>query len=203
MKKSAYVLITLVLTLSLLVPSAYAANFWDFMSNMSNNATSISNNIVDEAANTSSDMMGLMSKLSDDIGSMADRIGEMADRIVATEELMADVATQMQSGGCSDSGSSASTALLLTPYGTHVWPGDVPNIYIENQTEQYLLYAGASPQLSNDSVAFLVRDNDSLAEAWSYLSELAENGKIFIAVKTIDGNSISSLSNATLITLNL
>ncbi len=200
----------LVLTISLLC-TPLTSKAW-FMDSMVNGMTSVANNMIDEAGEVSGDMLQLMSKLSDDIGMMADRIlimadkiGEMADRIVATEELMTTTMVQMQDTmvGISDTGamSSDNTALLTTPQGSAVSLGDIPAITIQNSTGQYLLYVAATPQVSNDSASVLIADDADLFAAWPVLSALAEDGEIYIAVKTIDGDITSNRSNIVLLYL--
>lgn len=49
--------------------------------------------------------------------------------------------------------------------------------------------------MDTNTVSVLVSDANDLAQNWSELKALAQNNKIYIGVKTIDGNTISSLSN--------
>ena len=146
------------------------------------------------APSTNEQILQLISKLSDDIGLMADRIlvmadkiGEMSDRIVHTEELLADLST--------NNTTSAQTVLISADNNTVLYANQVPEFTLNNEASQMLIYVSSSLTMQSDTITILVNNPSDLAQQWSELKTLADNNKIYIAVKTIDGNVISSLSN--------
>ena len=148
------------------------------------------------APTTDEQILTLISKLSDDIGLMADRIlvmadkiGEMADRIVHTEEIMAELA---------DNGSNNSTAptVIISSDSQSVLYGEQTPTFTSNvEAPQMLIYVSSSLTMGSDTVSILVNNPSELATQWQALKSLATDNKIYIAIKTIDGNVISSLSN--------
>jgi len=146
------------------------------------------------APSTSEQILQLVSKLSDDIGLMADRIlvmadkiGEMSDRIVHTEELLADLST--------NNAITVQTILISADNHTVLYANQVPEFTLNTEASQMLIYVSSSLTMQSDTITILVNNPSDLAQQWSELKTLANNNKIYIAVKTIDGNVISSLSN--------
>lgn len=189
-----------------------------FFNSMVQGMTSVANNMVDEAGEVSSEMMQLMSKLSDDIGLMADRIlvmadkigemadrilvmadkiGEMADRIVATEQLMADMMVDIADIKKSTSTNSNLTEVFITQLeGQDVLDeGTVPVFNMSKQSSEYLVYVSSTMTMTTNTVSVLVHNQSELEALWSSLDDLASDNKIYIAVKIIEDNSISSRSN--------
>lgn len=148
-------------------------------------------------------ILNLMSKLSDDIGTMADRIldmgeqiGVMADRIVETEELMADLTVNvaaLQANGSDNS--SVGTVLISQTTETVLYEDEAPQFSTNSNTTEMLVYVSSSMTMDSNTISILVKDADALQANWANLKTLAKDNKIYIAVKTIDGNTISSLSN--------
>jgi len=199
-------LVGLVLAVSLMVP--VSANAF-FLKSMVEGMTSVSNNMVDGATEVSVQMLELFEALADDIGEMADRIldmadkiGEMADRIVATEQLMADMMVELSAiRNAQGSGSATCTAATDTvfisqdDYQTTLYNGEAPRFQISDGSSQYLLYVSSSAIMNTDTTAVLVKSSYDLDTRWKDLQALANNYKIYVAVKSINGNEISSLSN--------
>jgi len=143
---------------------------------------------------TNEQILQLISKLSDDIGLMAnrilvmaDKIGEMSDRIVHTEELLADLST--------NNTTNAQTVLISADNNTVLYANQVPEFTLNHEASQMLVYVSSSLTMQSDTITILINNPSDLAQQWSELKTLADNNKIYIAVKTIDGNTISSLSN--------
>ena len=168
-----------------------------------------------------SQMMELMSKLSDDIGLMADRIGqmgdrilvmadkigEMADRIVQTEEIMTNTMLQMQENmntpASSNGLAQTNNVLLLTPSHTAATTDIAPDILLSDNASSYLLYISTSPMIDAvNTSSILVQEASSLDTLWhDAVSKTAAN-TLYIAVKTLQDNQLSTLSNAVAIDIN-
>jgi len=196
-----------------------------FLTSMIEGMTSVANNMVDSSTEISSEMLDLFGALADDIGEMADRIldmadkigemadrilvmadkiGEMADRIVATEQLMADMVVQLAQinqntatimTGNTGTQSNLATLIISSANGDTLVPGQAPVIAPSYEAPEYLAYVSSTLAISSTTTAILVHSNEELAEKWSQLESLSRDGKIYIAVRTIDGENISSLSN--------
>lgn len=156
---------------------------------------------------TTSQVLELISKLSDDIGvmadkigvmadridAMADKIGVMADRIVHTEQMMSDLTYNMAS--LSNSSSAAKTLIITQENGSVLYDNQVPSFTTSIEAPQMLIYVSSSLTIDSNTITILVNNQSDLEAQWDKLKTLAKNNKIYIAVKTIDGNTISSLSN--------
>jgi len=195
-------IISSMLLLAMLLPMN--ANAF-FLKTMVQGMTSVANNVVDSGTQISSEMLQLFGALADDIGEMADRIlvmadkiGEMADRIVETNQIMATMATDI---AAIRNGSNTTTAtgntIFITgdSYQTTLYNGEVPRFQISDGSSSYLLYVSASAIMDTDTIAILVNSSYDLNTRWRDLQALANNYKIYIAVKSINSNDISSLSN--------
>lgn len=188
--------------------STMATGMTTVATSMVEGMTETSNNMIDTAGETSVEMLSLMSKLSDDIGIMADRIlimadkiGEMADRIVATEQLMADLVQNLQSNALGNTTSEAPSVILQTPYGSIVQDGQLPEITLSNNAPEYLLYVSPTIIMDSNAISVLIKNPSDLDRFWPMLLDIAEEDHLFIAVKGINNNTISSLSN--IIKINL
>ena len=198
-------LIGLVIATSLMLP--VSANAF-FLKSMVEGMTSVSNNMVDGATEVSVEMLRLFEALADDIGEMADRIlvmadkiGEMADRIVETNQIMATMATDIaairntQSTGSSCTAATDTVFIAQDSYQTTLYNGEAPRFELSDGSSQYLLYVSSSAIMNTDTTAILVKSSYDLSVRWRDLQALANNYKIYVAVKSINGNTISSLSN--------
>ncbi len=173
------------------------------------NATLLTD-IVDSTTTTctdttiSTEVLALFAALADDIGEMADRIlemadkiGEMADRIVATEQLMADMVVELAQINASIAelnGTSAPTVLITSDVLT-INTGVAPTFTISTTTPEYVVYVSSTLVMGTNTTSIIVHNNDELQAQWAQLETLSTDGNIYIAVKTIDANTISSLSN--------
>ncbi|MBT5934598.1 hypothetical protein [Sulfurimonas sp.] len=210
MNKMKTKLIGAFIVLTVLSPISAQAWFFNTMingmtsvaNNMVTGSTNVANNMVDTGGETSQAMMGLVSKLSDDIGIMADRIGEMSDRIVETEKLMQEVALQMTSNGSSTSSVSNAPAVLSLRYSNDLYGDEVPSIQFRKETNEFLLYFSSTPDFSTSSSSILVASQSDLSRGWPLALTLVKDGKLYIAAKRIDGNTITSLSNIIPLTIN-
>jgi len=194
-------LISLLLVLGFILPSNANAFFF---SNMIDGMTSVANNIVDGATEVSVDMLELFEALADDIGEMSDRIldmadkiGEMADRIVATEQLMANMMVDIATIKNNTASSTTSENIIILKDSTQeiLYTSDAPLFTISNQTSEYLVYVSSSMTMTTNTVSILVHNQEELESLWNNLESLSSDSKIYIAVKTIQDNKISSLSN--------
>jgi len=127
---------------------------------------------------------------------MADRIGAMADRIVETETLLASTLVTLTG----NSASPAPTVLLTSPTdGASVSANTAPTIALSPAANRYLLFASNSPLFpASDTVSLLIdTSNTTLNTAWGLIaSTVAQNGDIFLAVRSLDANDQQSdLSN--------
>ena len=146
------------------------------------------------APTISEQVLVLVSKLSDDIGDMADRIlemadkiGDMSDRIVHTEEMIADLTT--------NSTNTTVETVIISDNQSVLYANQVPTFTTNTNSSQMLVYVSSTLTMNTDTVSVLIHNSSDLSTQWSELKTLAQNNKIYIAVKTIDGNNISSLSN--------
>jgi len=169
-------IITALMALSLLFSSNATASFFS-------------------APSTNEQILQLVSKLSDDIGLMADRIlvmadkiGDMADRIVHTELLLTDLNTSTKPCSTNLGSISANSKTVL-------YANQVPEFSMNIQAPQMLIYVSSTLTMQTDTISVLVNNSSDLEQQWAELKTLATNNKIYIAVKTIDANTISSLSN--------
>jgi uncharacterized coiled-coil protein SlyX len=157
---------------------------------------------IENLGTTVTDQQALVSKLSDDIGVMADRIGTMADRIVATEKLLSETLLALTG---STSNTLSNTAVMTAPLDSSTASKTTaPTITILSAPTAYLLYASTSPKFEQSKSIVLYIDSDAtLSTSWTRVSELAAtNGDvIYIAVKSINNNLISALSNGVKLTL--
>lgn len=181
-------------------------------------STSVANNLIDSSESSTSQMIALTTQLSSDIGTMSDRIllmadnidkmadkiGVMADRIVTTEDMMTDTLTRMEEIAMGRNSTTQNGAvLLLTPYGSYATSNEAPIISLSNYAPNYLLYVSQSPRINAvSSSSVMISDTVPLARVWPDITAGLENSKIYIAVKTIDGDTLSDISNAVLINLN-
>ena len=206
MKKT---LLSIVLVLGLTTQShAFFGTLIESMTSVANNMIDSGESVINNGVDTSSEtVLGL----SDDIGEMADRIGDMADRIVQTEQLLADLTNDIANGRSTTTSSSGGTStpvyegsnvLLTTEYGLEVAHDEEPNITYNNDDDEYLLYISTTMKFNSNATSFLIRSNSDLRRVWGQIvSTFSDGAKLFIAIKTIDGNDISNLSNAVLINI--
>ena len=177
--------ISIFLALSLLFSSNATAAFFDSSTTITTEMLSLISKLSDD--------IGLMADrilvMADNIGIMADRIGEMSDRIVHTEAMMADVATQQNATA------AVSTVIITNSSQIPLSGNALPSFSVNEQAPQMLVYVSSSVIIDTNSVSVLVNDVADLGQNWDQLKTLANNNKIYIAVKTINGNTISSLSN--------
>ena len=173
-------ILSVVLVLSLLLSSNATASFFS-------------------TTPTLTQVFALVSKLSDDIGLMADRIlvmadniGDMSDRIVHTEEMMADLTLDLAQNS---NANSVDTVVISQNFQPLLYANEAPNFTTSSDAPQMLVYVSSSITMDTNSISVLVNNTDELTQHWSDLKALAQNNKIYVAIKTIDGNNISSLSN--------
>jgi len=194
---------SIILVVSIVLPlNAHAF----FLSDMIDGMTDVTNNLIDSGTEVSKEMLELFGALADDIGEMADRIllmaeeiGEMSDRIVATEQLMADMMVEITAIRNNTSGGIdtpvATVFITQDEFQTTLNNGEVPVFQLSDNSSQYLLYVSSSAIMNTDTTAILVKDSNDLETRWNDLQALANNYKIYVAVKSINENDISSLSN--------
>jgi len=92
--------------------------------------------------------------------------------------------------------------VLLTPFGTAIEAGQLPSIETAGPLGQYLLFASPEVNIGRDAVSMLIRNQADLSAQWPVLRNVSRDGHtLYIAVKAIDGNSISGLSNVVLLNL--
>lgn len=205
------IIVKLLLTISLVVPMNMNAGFLsDLVTTLTTTTTA--------SAEVSVEMLGLFDSLAQDIDAMADKIGEMADRIlvmadkigvmadrilvmadkiVATEELMATMAVDIATIKTSVSTDCTvlPTVVITSLNGSTLWGTQAPMISLNVAATEYLVYVSSSMTMNTNTISVLVHNNLELQSLWGNLMGLALNNQIFIAVKTIDANTISSLSN--------
>ncbi len=142
------------------------------------------------------EQQALVSKLSDDIGLMADRIVAMADRIVATEELLSQtLIVLVNNPDFAGTGSSNATA-LISPVDNATLTTAAPVITTIPASTVYLIYASTEPTFSaGNTISLYVDSSTVLSSKWSQIVAFAGSATIYLAVKRIDGNTISTISN--------
>jgi len=150
------------------------------------------------------EMLQLFAALADDIGEMADRILVMADKIlimadkiVATEQLMANLVVDVASIKLAVEGDNTvlPTVIISSLNTTPLSTLQAPLLAMNVVTTEYLVYVSSSMTMTSNTMSVLVHNDLELQALWNHLAPLALNNKIYIAVKTIDANVISSLSN--------
>ena len=190
-------LTSVLLATSLLLPLSANAFFFD--TTPEETTTTVVESTVDF-----SQVLLLIQALADDIGEMADRIlvmadkiGEMADRIVQTEEIMADLAVDIAEIKANTSGTTTAVdgVYITQGFQTTLFSGEAPAFVMSATSSEYLVYVSSSMTMDTNTISVLVHNPAELAAQWSYLESLASDHKIYVAVKTIENNSISSLSN--------
>ena len=180
----------LILTIFLFSFSAQAetVTYTDFVA-MQNDMESLNTTLTEQ--------QGLVSKLSDDIGLMADRIVEMADRIVYTEDLLAQSLTLLiNNPDFAGTSSSNGTALTSPVDGAILSTTQVPVITTVPASSVYLIYASTVPTFSaGNTISLYVDSTTALSTKWSQIVTFAGSTTIYLAVKRIDGSTISTISN--------
>ena len=180
--------ITALLALTLLFSTNATASFFT--------TTTMTTAQVVELVAKLSDDIGIMADrillMADKIGEMADRIGEMADRIVHTEEMMADLTRDV---AAINTPAQTSTVLITNTSYAPLSDETLPSFNVNSPAPQMLIYVSSTLTMNTDTVCVLVNSTQELASHWSQLRTLAKNNTIYIAIKTIDASSISSLSN--------
>jgi glycerol-3-phosphate dehydrogenase len=129
--------------------------------------------------------------MADRILVMADKIGEMADRIVQTEQLMADLTQNL----AESSATTTPTVIISSTTQNLLDTEQVPEFILNMPAQQMLIYISSSLTMQSNTTCIVVNTPSELALQWAELKSLATNNKIYIAVKTINENQISSLSN--------
>ena len=140
----------------------------------------------------------LVAKLSDDIGLMANRIIEMADRIVFTEELLAQSLTLLINNPDFAGTSSSNGTALTSPADNATLASDTPpTITTIPDAAVYLLYASTTPTFSaGNTISLYINSAEALNNKWSQVVTYANgSSEIYLAVKRIDGSTITSISN--------
>ena len=138
----------------------------------------------------------LVTKLSGDIGLMADRIVAMADRIVATEELLAQSLTLLVNNPDFAGTSSSNGTALTSPIDNAILTSTAPAITTIPAASIYLLYASTTPTFSaGNTISLYVDSAGALDSKWAQIVTYANGETIYLAVKRIDGSTISSISN--------
>lgn len=151
---------------------------------------------VESLNTTMQEQQVLVSKLSDDIGLMADRIVEMADRIVATEELLTQSLTLLVNNPDFAGTSSSNGTALTSPLDNATLTSTAPTITTIPAASVYLLYASTTPTFSaGNTISLYVDSTVALDAKWSQIVTYANGATIYLAVKRIDGSTISSISN--------
>lgn len=192
-------IISIVLAVSLMVPITANASFLKTMVQNWGFTLSLSAN----------DMLKLFGALADDIGVMADRIlvmadkiGEMADRIVATEVLMAALTTNVATIAADVATINTNTSTTTVP-GIYIsnetqpnlYSGDFPSFTMSQTTPEYVVFVSSTLTMTTNTISVLVHNQAELEALWPNLVGLTQNQKIYIGVKSITDNTISSLSN--------
>ncbi len=156
---------------------------------------------VESLNRTMQEQQGLVSKLSNDIGLMANRIVEMADRIVATEELMAQSLTLLVNNPDFAGTSSSNGTVLTSPKDGDILM-TVPVITTMQGSAVYLIYASTEPTFSTGNTMSLYVDSSTvLSSKWSQIVAFAGGKSIYLAVKHINGSTISTISNGVKVTV--
>ncbi len=144
-----------------------------------------------ESLNTTMvEQQDLISKLSDDIGLMA-------DRIVYTEELLTQ-SLELLIKNPDFAGTSSSNGVALTsPTGISTLSATTaPVITTTPSTDIYLIYASTVPTFSSgNTISLYIESQDALNTKWSQIVDFAGTSEVYLAVKRIDSNTISSISN--------
>ena len=165
------------------------------------------NKSIDNLETSVTNQQQLVSKLSDDIGVMADRIntmadkiGTMADRIVTTEKLLSDTLLTLTGNK-----SLTSSVILKKPLdSTTASKATAPDIELSDSASTYLLYASKDTKFQRDnSIIIYIDSSSTLSNAWQQVANLASSNSdvVYIAVKSINNDVVSALSNSVKLTL--
>jgi len=151
---------------------------------------------------TANDMLDLFEALADDIGEMGDRILDMAgqidlmaDKIVATEVIMADLVVDIAEIKTNTSNTCVEGIFISNEAQDTLYSGDFPVFTMSATPTEYVVYVSSSLTMDTNTISVLVHNQAELEALWPTLVVLAQNGKIYLAVKSITNNTITSLSN--------
>jgi hypothetical protein len=168
-------------------------------------AESLTDSTVSTTSDTCAQNTDLITELSDDIGVMADRIlemadkiGEMADRIVHTEQLVADMVvdvTAIRNNTETNSSKNAEVLIITSLNGDTLTTQIAPQFSQTITSPDTLVYISSNIEIALTSTAILVHSSDDLQTKWEELQKIAKDGHIYIAVRAINGSTISAMSN--------
>lgn len=151
---------------------------------------------------TATEMLDLFGALADDIGEMADRIllmadqiDLMADKIVDTEVLMAGLVVDIAEIKTNTSNTCVEGVFISNETQPSLYSGDFPDFTMSQTPTEYVVYVSSSLTMDTNSISVLVHNQAELEALWPTLVVLAQDQKIYIGVKSITDNNISSLSN--------
>ncbi len=157
--------------------------------------------------------------MSNDIGTMADRIGVMADRILVTNQLIAGLAatmlqkdsmmfamiTSMNSNMMSNFANccpGCPTAVITSTSMTNSlgFMNNAPLFALNSPMPSYLLFASDTPLMNGNVISIFATNYLSLNNQWGNLGVLNALGlssgdTVYISVKTVNGPTVSLMSN--------
>lgn len=192
-------IVSIVLAFSLLVPVTANAGFLSNLVTQFGYQISLSASETLELYSAMSQDMNLMADrimdMAGNIDDMADKILEMADKIVATEQLMADMVVDIATIKNNTSTGEAAGMYIDNAGQTDLYNSECPSFTMSDNPAEYVVYVSSSLTMNTNTISVLVRNSTELEALWPSLVTLAANGKIYVGVKSVTDNKISSLSN--------
>jgi len=199
-------IISLILAFSLIVPMSANAGFlsnlvsqFGYQMSLSANETLELYGAMSEDMNSMADrimdMAGNIDAMADKILEMADKIGEMADRIIVTEQIMADVVTDIATIKDNTSTGEVAGMYIDNTGQNDLYNLECPAFTMSDSPAEYVVYVSSSLTMNTNTISVLVRNRAELEALWPSLVTLQANGKIYLGVKSVADNKISSLSN--------
>ena len=132
----------------------------------------------------------------------SDDIGIMADRIVKTMELLSETLLKLKEAGDCDNATYAGvvgkTTLILSPSEGQTLT-NTTSFNFAGGSDDFILYASSDAGMAKPT-NILVQDNN-LAAALARINGYVSGDKIYVAVKTVDGDAVSDLSNTVMLYL--
>ena len=199
-------IVSIVLVTALIAPITANAGFLSNLVSQFGYRLSISANETLSLYNAMAEDMNAMAAeigvMADRILDMADQIGVMADRIVATEVLMANLTTDMATIAADVATINANTSnntvegvFISNSAQPDLYQGDVPSFTMSQTTAEYVVFVSSTLTMDTNTISVLVHNQAELEAVWPNLVGLTQDQKIYVGVKTISDNQISSLSN--------
>lgn len=192
-------IVSIVLVVAMVAPITANAGFLSSLVSQFGYRLSLSANdtlkLYDAMSNDMNAMADRIMDMAGNIDAMADKILEMADKIVATEQIMADMAVDISTIKTSTSTNEVAGMYIDNAGQNDLYNSECPIFTMSDSPAEYVVYVSSSLTMNTNTISVLVRNHSELEALWPSLVTLQANGKIYVGVKSVEDNKISSLSN--------